>query len=308
MPTLTAVSNLVLHWPTIDREILWRQAHAQRRALEVLAFEQYDSGGLPVPIGRKRLDELLTVTAGEAEAMLHAMRQLALRGVVKELRAFGNQPSAWTFSADLRRWRGLPWVNSAAYTESLFLSCRCSTPRAFAQQFPDQGVHLLNSSSKIVAFRSSGRVPSGILQSELLSNRERCRTNAWRSGAGPESHDELLSNREGRDDALLSFSSSKEELSRGPESNYESHRLYKAAIGACNTPGFTGKFFPNSAPARAIARCVDRWNEDQVDQAVIWLNEGRARGQKVGPDSIVAALESFPRNQTWPPGGEAIAG
>jgi hypothetical protein len=288
---------LANHWPVIDRSILWRQALAHRRALTILAEEQADSHGFPVPLGRKRLFEIADISQGEATAIINALGVLSYRGVVARDIQRGSRPTMWSLNPDVTRWRSIRFIKSARDLEASISSCICVTPLAIASKFPDEGSQLRHSSRKFRVYRAHDHLRSGNLPVELRRYREDYDAIDEKTGGEVV---ELRRNRERVVTPLYIAGSSKEELSKdnNAESNYRNHRLYKEAVASVTEKPFSGKLFGD--PFRRICACIDAWNDDQVDFAVAALNDWRARGVKLGTVTVADRIEGLVEAAIWP--------
>lgn len=242
--------------------------------------------------------EIADLTNGEASAIIDALRDLHHRGVVNKLFGSGSQPSAWTFTTDLGRWRGFSWITSAKSTAALVFGCNCVGPFAFSSEFPDQGSHLRRTSPNFVVIDGSGAEKSRRKPVELRRYREQSDGNAqdpcWKVV-------ELRRYREVENSSYLaSSSSSKEELSlEGPERQTLLQVVLQAAARAVARPGQEGWF--SGEPRKDLERVVATWSSAQIEWAVEQLERARTTKDFTGkPLSVVAFFEGVSHSPAFP--------
>ena len=248
-----AVFQLVQHWPKIDSLIIWRQRSARRRALTILANDQVDNHGFPVPLGPKRLEGYWELEPGEAKATVRALRELEGLGVIESTWRQGSRPTSWSFVRDPRRWGDIELATSKVELHSFIFGCICGTVLEFADKFPDQAPHLRNTSLKMTNFRLDDHLRSGLLPVELLRYRDYRSANSRFTGGKPV---ELFRYRDGGEVDLetspyIPSSINRTLLSKDEkESNFINHRLVRAAVDLCS--GFP-KFRESSGATRELS-------------------------------------------------------
>lgn len=134
------------HWPYVRRQLELSRRRPLAQALDLLARLQWEGGGEPVPLGRRRLAACENpqagrpFTPGEAGAIWHALARAEHGGVVVRWRGSGRRPDAWSLRGDVEHWRAMPWILGARDVGRVIRACRSSTFCAVAARNPGQSV------------------------------------------------------------------------------------------------------------------------------------------------------------------------
>ncbi len=251
---------IATHWPYVDDELDWRRATARRRALQLLAGCQAETGE-PATFGRARLRSL-GLTGGEAGRVAMALGELEERGVVVRFVGRGNRPTAWSFRAPLTRWRAMPWRGSARSVAESVDRCAqsriCVAVVAFASQMPVQGTHW---SEHFALSPASHTSPSGQTPVERRRKRDDRDTNAQASCLDPVENP-VDSRRKSGVPALATHSSSFSSI----EENFSvSHEDRQDRLQAAFEAAGAGSIFPGSKHWPELVDLVAALTDDQLD-------------------------------------------